>query len=140
MDDKGWVISVDLRSKTLQSVAELDERKNSFFKRYYNTSEISKYLVNATEEVSALCREGKRLRKQNKARRTRITQCHLPLHWFAAVVVVDLSLLRSGGRGLAAAPETTMIFVAENATTPDGGEGDYLSPPILFNMVSERVT
>uniref|UniRef100_A0A0E0JKP9 Uncharacterized protein n=1 Tax=Oryza punctata TaxID=4537 RepID=A0A0E0JKP9_ORYPU len=37
-----------LKRLTLQSVAELDERKNSFFKRYYNTSEISKYLVNAT--------------------------------------------------------------------------------------------
>uniref|UniRef100_A0A0E0LJX9 DUF1618 domain-containing protein n=1 Tax=Oryza punctata TaxID=4537 RepID=A0A0E0LJX9_ORYPU len=48
MDDKGLVISVDLMSKTLQGVAELDERKNSFFKRYYNTSEISKYLVNGT--------------------------------------------------------------------------------------------
>uniref|UniRef100_A0A0E0K762 Uncharacterized protein n=1 Tax=Oryza punctata TaxID=4537 RepID=A0A0E0K762_ORYPU len=48
MDDNEWVISVDLRSKTLQGVAELDERKNSFFKRYYNTSEISKNLVNAT--------------------------------------------------------------------------------------------
>uniref|UniRef100_A0A0D9YLA0 DUF1618 domain-containing protein n=1 Tax=Oryza glumipatula TaxID=40148 RepID=A0A0D9YLA0_9ORYZ len=47
-DDKGWVISVDLRDKTLQGVTELDHRKNSSFMRYYITSEISKYLINAT--------------------------------------------------------------------------------------------
>uniref|UniRef100_A0A0E0JUL2 DUF1618 domain-containing protein n=1 Tax=Oryza punctata TaxID=4537 RepID=A0A0E0JUL2_ORYPU len=58
MDDKGWVISVDLRNKTLQGVAELDERKNFLFKRYYNTSEISKYLIKATGEAGTLVRTG----------------------------------------------------------------------------------
>uniref|UniRef100_I1NWI3 DUF1618 domain-containing protein n=1 Tax=Oryza glaberrima TaxID=4538 RepID=I1NWI3_ORYGL len=55
LDDKGWVISVDLRSKTLQGVAELDERKNFLFKRYYNTSEISKYLIKATGLLYNCC-------------------------------------------------------------------------------------
>uniref|UniRef100_A0A0D3EZR3 DUF1618 domain-containing protein n=1 Tax=Oryza barthii TaxID=65489 RepID=A0A0D3EZR3_9ORYZ len=50
-DDKGWVISVDLRDKTLQGVTEHDHRKNSSFMRYYITSEISKYLINATEFI-----------------------------------------------------------------------------------------
>uniref|UniRef100_A0A0E0N8T2 DUF1618 domain-containing protein n=1 Tax=Oryza rufipogon TaxID=4529 RepID=A0A0E0N8T2_ORYRU len=58
LDDKGWVISVDLRSKTLQGVAELDERKNFLFKRYYNTSEISKYLIKATGEAGTLVKTG----------------------------------------------------------------------------------
>uniref|UniRef100_A0A0D3EZR1 Uncharacterized protein n=1 Tax=Oryza barthii TaxID=65489 RepID=A0A0D3EZR1_9ORYZ len=66
MDDKGWVISVDLRSKTLQGVAELDERKNFLFERYYNTSEISKYLIKATGEAGTLVKTGVNSRVSRK--------------------------------------------------------------------------
>lgn len=66
LDDKGWVISVDLRSKTLQGVAELDERKNFLFKRYYNTSEISKYLIKATGETGTLVKTGVNSRVSKK--------------------------------------------------------------------------
>ncbi|KAB8085535.1 hypothetical protein EE612_008404 [Oryza sativa] len=73
-DDKRWVISVDLRDKTLQGVTELDHRKNSSFMRYYITSEISKYLINATGETGTLVRTGamesnKKRKKKKKSRR-----------------------------------------------------------------------
>uniref|UniRef100_A0A0E0G021 DUF1618 domain-containing protein n=1 Tax=Oryza nivara TaxID=4536 RepID=A0A0E0G021_ORYNI len=66
LDDKGWVISVDLRSKTLQGVAEIDERKYFLFERYYNTSEISKYLIKATGEAGTLVKTGVNSRVSKK--------------------------------------------------------------------------
>uniref|UniRef100_A0A0E0JUL5 DUF1618 domain-containing protein n=1 Tax=Oryza punctata TaxID=4537 RepID=A0A0E0JUL5_ORYPU len=73
-DDKGWVISVDLRDKTVQGVTELDHRKNDSFMRYYITSEISNYLINATGETGTLVRTGavesnKKRKKKKKTRR-----------------------------------------------------------------------
>lgn len=47
-DPRGWVISVNMKSRKLNGVAELDNRKNFFFQRCYVPSEISQYLTKAT--------------------------------------------------------------------------------------------
>lgn len=45
---KGWVIAVGVRDSKLQGIANLDDRKNSYFTCYYFSTEISKFLINAT--------------------------------------------------------------------------------------------
>ncbi|RCV19692.1 hypothetical protein SETIT_3G405600v2 [Setaria italica] len=45
---EGWVIAVGTNSK-LQGIAKLDDRKNFSLRRYYRSTDISKYLTKATE-------------------------------------------------------------------------------------------
>ncbi|CAL4904743.1 unnamed protein product [Urochloa decumbens] len=54
MYKEGWVIAVGARDKKLRGIAELDIRKNKYFRRYYHHTDISKYLMDSTGEVGAL--------------------------------------------------------------------------------------
>ncbi|CAN6330077.1 unnamed protein product [Urochloa humidicola] len=51
MDNKGWVIAIGARDKKLRGIAELDSRKNECFRRYYHHTDISKYIIKATDTI-----------------------------------------------------------------------------------------
>nr|TKW29873.1 hypothetical protein SEVIR_3G423700v2 [Setaria viridis] len=45
---EGWVIAVGTKDSKLQGIAKLDDRKNFSLRRYYRSTDISKYLTKAT--------------------------------------------------------------------------------------------
>nr|XP_034572126.1 uncharacterized protein LOC117836750 [Setaria viridis] len=56
MAREGWVIAVGTKDSKLQGIAKLDDRKNFSFRRYYCSTDISKYLTKATGEAGRLVR------------------------------------------------------------------------------------